>query len=208
MDLPHPCLTCTLSDVSTQGMTTRPLRTNALSTSTPSWTSTSLWWCLLGKAPPVEHSCAHAGGRRPHHGSYGTSAVPRFYTGNLVQFPVYNSTTGAYSDTTVTERGARHAVSQDIAVVPFLVLLPLVEQTDLTSSGAMDLLSQLGPTALVTLGSLGLLLLGGRIILRRVFEARSQTPCVSHASRSASMRGIRPHRISMVVTLSNCYISY
>lgn len=57
-------------------------------------------------------------------------------------------------------------------MVPFLVLLPLVEQTDLTSSGAMDLLSQLGPTALVTLGSLGLLLLGGRIILRRVFEVR------------------------------------
>ena len=55
-------------------------------------------------------------------------------------------------------------------MVPFLVLLPLVERTDLTSTGAMDLLSQLGPTALETLGSLGLLLLGGRIILRRVFE--------------------------------------
>ena len=57
-------------------------------------------------------------------------------------------------------------------MVPFLVLLPLVERTDLTSTGAMDLLDQLGPTALETLGSLGLLLLGGRIILRRVFEAR------------------------------------
>lgn len=61
-------------------------------------------------------------------------------------------------------------LAQDIAVVPFLVLLPLVEQTDMTSSGAMDLINQLGPTALVTLGSLALLLLGGRIILRRVFE--------------------------------------
>lgn len=61
-------------------------------------------------------------------------------------------------------------------MVPFLVLLPLVEQTDMTSSGAMDLLSQLGPTALVTLGSLGLLLLGGRIILRRVFEVPPTPP--------------------------------
>ena len=66
-------------------------------------------------------------------------------------------------------------------MVPFLVLLPLVERTDLTSTGAMDLLSQLGPTALETLGSLGLLLLGGRIILRRVFEVCStgQPPCPS-----------------------------
>ena len=65
---------------------------------------------------------------------------------------------------------------QDIAVVPFLVLLPLVEQTDMTSSGAMDLINQLGPTALVTLGSLALLLLGGRIILRRVFEVTHLRP--------------------------------
>ena len=67
-------------------------------------------------------------------------------------------------------------------MVPFLVLLPLVERTDLTSTGAMDLLSQLGPTALETLGSLGLLLLGGRIILRRVFEVclRLRTPRIKH----------------------------
>ena len=64
------------------------------------------------------------------------------------------------------------------------MLLPLVEQTDMTSSGAMDLLSQLGPTALVTLGSLGLLLLGGRIILRRVFEVRHLT----HQTFSAPSR--------------------
>ncbi len=71
-------------------------------------------------------------------------------------------------------------------MVPFLVLLPLVERTDLTSTGAMDLLSQLGPTALETLGSLGLLLLGGRIILRRVFEVCSNglLPCASCASVS------------------------
>jgi predicted Kef-type K+ transport protein len=63
---------------------------------------------------------------------------------------------------------------QDIAVVPFLVLLPLVESNDVTTMGAMDLLSQLGPTALQTIGSLGLLLLGGRTILRRVFQVSHQ----------------------------------
>ncbi len=80
-------------------------------------------------------------------------------------------------------------------MVPFLVLLPLVERTDLTSTGAMDLLSQLGPTALETLGSLGLLLLGGRIILRRVFEVCSiwPPPCtscarVSHTSYNRQLR--------------------
>ena len=54
--------------------------------------------------------------------------------------------------------------------MPFLVLLPLVESNDMTSVGAMDLLSKLGPTAATTVGSLGLLLLGGRTILRRVFK--------------------------------------
>lgn len=66
---------------------------------------------------------------------------------------------------------------QDIAVVPFLVLLPLVENSDMTSTGAMDLLSQLGPTALQTVGSLGLLLLTGRTVLRRVFKVH--LPAVS-----------------------------
>ena len=68
-------------------------------------------------------------------------------------------------------------------MVPFLVLLPLVERTDLTSTGAMDLLSQLGPTALETLGSLGLLLLGGRIILRRVFEVPNACACPAMPAR-------------------------
>ena len=61
-------------------------------------------------------------------------------------------------------------IVQDIAVVPFLVLLPIVENSDMTSSNAMDLISQLGPTALTTVGSLGLLLLAGRTVLRRVFQ--------------------------------------
>jgi len=64
---------------------------------------------------------------------------------------------------------------QDIAVVPFLVLLPLVENSDMTSTGAMDLLSQLGPTALQTVGSLGLLLLTGRTVLRRVFKVVAES---------------------------------
>jgi hypothetical protein len=70
---------------------------------------------------------------------------------------------------------------QDIAVVPFLVLLPLVESNDVTTMGAMDLLSQLGPTALQTIGSLGLLLLGGRTVLRRVFQVR-WLPCIGAQS--------------------------
>jgi hypothetical protein len=60
-----------------------------------------------------------------------------------------------------------------------------VERTDLTSTGAMDLLDQLGPTALETLGSLGLLLLGGRIILRRVFEVCHPT-WTTHSARMGS----------------------
>jgi hypothetical protein len=64
---------------------------------------------------------------------------------------------------------------QDIAVVPFLVLLPLVETNDLTGPGAMSLLQQLGPTAATTLGSLGLLLVGGRFILRGLFEVGCET---------------------------------
>lgn len=74
---------------------------------------------------------------------------------------------------------------QDIAVVPFLVLLPLVENSDMASTGAMDLLSQLGPTALQTVGSLGLLLLTGRIVLRRVFKVR--LPAVSVVGRPIAM---------------------
>ncbi len=83
---------------------------------------------------------------------------------------------------------------QDIAVVPFLVLLPLVVQ--LQSSGVGDpvaaladaasgavaaaqtnpasLVAMLGPTALKTCAGLAVLLLGGRVLLRRVFELVAQ----------------------------------
>lgn len=63
---------------------------------------------------------------------------------------------------------------QDIATIPFLVLLPLIEGqggaeiTDIASNG--QLISQLAPTILKTFGGIGLILLGGRTFLRRVFE--------------------------------------
>ena len=62
------------------------------------------------------------------------------------------------------------AVLQDIAVVPFLVLLPLVESNAFGGGSPVSLLKALGPTALTTVGSLGLLLVCGRIFLRRIFE--------------------------------------
>lgn len=56
-------------------------------------------------------------------------------------------------------------------MVPFLVLLPLVEGNDMASDQSpITLLAALGPTALKTLGGLGLLLLGGRLVLSRLFE--------------------------------------
>eukprot|EP00878_Enallax_costatus_P013828 GHUV01014463.1.p1 GENE.GHUV01014463.1~~GHUV01014463.1.p1 ORF type:complete len:492 (+),score=144.01 GHUV01014463.1:299-1774(+) len=60
---------------------------------------------------------------------------------------------------------------QDIAVVPFLVLLPLIESHGGMEGASPDtLLQMLGPTAATSLAGLGALLLGGRVILRRVFE--------------------------------------
>lgn len=64
-----------------------------------------------------------------------------------------------------------HFSSQDIAVVPLLVLLPLIESsTGLDTASGLDLLQAFGPTILTTLGWVGALILGGRTILRRVFE--------------------------------------
>lgn len=59
--------------------------------------------------------------------------------------------------------------------MPFLVLLPLIE-----SSGGMEdatpttLLQSLGPTALSSAAGLGVLLLSGRFVLRRVYEVRAR----------------------------------
>eukprot|EP00889_Picochlorum_renovo_P000417 jgi/Picre1/27447/NNA_000414.t1 len=63
---------------------------------------------------------------------------------------------------------------QDIATIPFLVLLPLIEGqggadiSDIASNG--QLISQLAPTILKTFGGIGLVLLWWRTFLRRVFE--------------------------------------
>eukprot|EP01025_Chloroclados_australasicus_P022585 TRINITY_DN23212_c0_g1_i4.p1 TRINITY_DN23212_c0_g1~~TRINITY_DN23212_c0_g1_i4.p1 ORF type:complete len:347 (-),score=12.91 TRINITY_DN23212_c0_g1_i4:16-1056(-) len=54
---------------------------------------------------------------------------------------------------------------QDIATIPFLVLLPLIESD---SSGF--LLDKIGPTAIFSVVGVALLLLGGRTVLRRIFE--------------------------------------
>ncbi|KXZ54882.1 hypothetical protein GPECTOR_4g954 [Gonium pectorale] len=65
---------------------------------------------------------------------------------------------------------------QDIAVVPFLVLLPLVTGgkagTELIegASSPVSLLTMLGPTALQTVAGLGALLLADRFIMKRIFE--------------------------------------
>ena len=65
-------------------------------------------------------------------------------------------------------------------MVPFLVLLPLVENADLAvgqpGQSTMTLVASLGPTALQTLLGLGALLLGGRVVLRRIFEMVGPLP--------------------------------
>ena len=60
-------------------------------------------------------------------------------------------------------------------MVPFLVLLPLV--VELSSPGGLgteaspvSLVKLLGPTALQTCGALAAVLVGGRLVLRRMFE--------------------------------------
>eukprot|EP00873_Tetraselmis_striata_P045761 jgi/Tetstr1/466025/TSEL_010616.t1 len=66
---------------------------------------------------------------------------------------------------------------QDIAVVPFLVLLPQVAQMSGDADG-MSLLLGLGPQAVNGVGFLLALLVAGRFILKRVFEtvASSNSP--------------------------------
>ncbi|GBG71072.1 hypothetical protein CBR_g8371 [Chara braunii] len=66
---------------------------------------------------------------------------------------------------------------QDIAVVPLLVILPILESGQF-SGGSSELFLTLGVASLKGLLGLGLLLLGGKLILRRVFElvASSRSP--------------------------------
>ncbi|KAK4271358.1 hypothetical protein QN277_020062 [Acacia crassicarpa] len=56
---------------------------------------------------------------------------------------------------------------QDIAVVPLLVILPILESQNLAEESIWPMLAQ---ESLKALGGLGLLSLGGKYILRRVFE--------------------------------------
>lgn len=76
-------------------------------------------------------------------------------------------------------------LAQDIAVVPLLVLLPLIEapQVGSTEEGAMGLFAALLPTLGKAFGGLALLLLTGRTVLRKIFElvaeSRSSTAFVA-----------------------------
>lgn len=61
---------------------------------------------------------------------------------------------------------------QDIAVVPLLVILPVLESQNLIEESIWPMLAQ---ESLKALGGLGLLSLGGKYILRRVFEVVAET---------------------------------
>jgi monovalent cation:proton antiporter-2 (CPA2) family protein len=58
---------------------------------------------------------------------------------------------------------------QDIAVVPLLVLLPIIEDSSV-DGGVGSTLTVLGLTALKAVGGLGAIIAVGRLLLRRVFE--------------------------------------
>ena len=60
-------------------------------------------------------------------------------------------------------------------MVPLLVLLPLIESHGgLADATPGSLLQLLGPTALESAAGLGLLLLIGRVVLRKIFEVRGR----------------------------------
>lgn len=96
---------------------------------------------------------------------------------------------------------------QDIATVPFLVLLPLIEGRGggLDGLGGAALLSQLAPTALKTFGGIGLVLLGGRTFLRRVFEvvasARSEETFIALCLLSVTGASLLTQRLGFSDTL-------
>lgn len=97
---------------------------------------------------------------------------------------------------------------QDIATVPFLVLLPLIEGNNsamLAGQDTMSLLQELGPTALKTVGGLGLVLLGGRFLMRRVFElvaeARSEETFIALCLLSVTGASLLTQRMGFSDTL-------
>lgn len=94
---------------------------------------------------------------------------------------------------------------QDIAVVPFLVLLPFVETNDLGGQSTMSLVYQLGPTALKTLGSLAALLVVGRLVMRRLFElvaeSRSDETFISLCLLTVTGAGLLTQKLGLSDTL-------
>ena len=100
---------------------------------------------------------------------------------------------------------ANSAAVQDIAVVPFLVLLPFVENTDMAQQDTMSLVYQLGPTAFKTLGSLAALLVAGRVVVRRVFrlvaESRSDETFISLCLLTVTGAGLLTQKLGLSDTL-------
>lgn len=99
---------------------------------------------------------------------------------------------------------------QDIAVVPLLVILPLYEAAISGTMPTVDqdsasILAQLGPTAVKAVLGLGGLLLGGRVVLRRVFEvvagARSSEAFVALCLLTVSGAGLVTEKLGFSDTL-------
>ena len=59
---------------------------------------------------------------------------------------------------------------QDIAVVPLLVLLPIIETQAGTSTGLAEQLALVGGTVAKGVGGLGVILIAGRFLLRPLFD--------------------------------------
>ena len=90
-------------------------------------------------------------------------------------------------------------------MVPFLVLLPLVENADLAGQpgqSTMTLVASLGPTALQTLLGLGALLLEGRVVLRRIFEMVGLLPPKGHDAPNVEL--LHSHLVSFQCLLTAC----
>jgi len=101
---------------------------------------------------------------------------------------------------------------QDIAVVPFLVLLPLIESPEIAAAAGAEggaatasLLASLAPTAAKTLAGLAVLLFAGRFFLRRVFElvaqARSDETFVALSLLSVTGASLATQRLGFSDTL-------
>lgn len=90
-------------------------------------------------------------------------------------------------------------------MVPFLVLLPLVESNQLEGQDTMSLVYQLGPTAFKTIGSLAALLVAGRLIMRRLFrlvaESRSDETFISLCLLTVTGAGLLTQKLGLSDTL-------